>query len=315
MVDDTKDKTAEVTTDSGVTDAVDGQADESEVKPKRRRRRRKTAAEKKAEMEAAAAATEAGDQPDISSPDQQPAASAEKSTDCVDVPATTISEPVVAEDKPKRPRRSRKTAAEEKAEVEAAIAAALEGKTQPEDKPSDLLPAVQQERPLMVLSETKDASTPDEPEQKPKRRRRRKTVAEKRAELNAAAEAAKTEKSKEAPADQTPAEVDTKINDVANAPTPATGSNETPEEKPKRRRRRKTVAEKRAELNEAAAKKAAENATVPVAAQAVTTVPTEPEVVTEKPKRPRRKPAAKKSDTADVAEMPPETKVLPDSTE
>ena len=342
QVSDTQDEQPQVTAEaepaisvdtadaSDVPVTTDGEPVPSEEKPKRRRRRRKTAAEKKAEMEAAAAALETDDQA-ATAADEQHSATPEKNTsEGTAVTPVTDAATTSPEEKPKQPRRRRKTAEEEKAEVEAAIATALEGKNKTEDSPTELLPVVQQERPLMVLTETDNSeSASSTPEDKPKRRRRRKTVAEKRAELDAAASTKTNDQLPVVPTEQTPVATEEKTVVSTELPLQETGATIAPEEQPKRRRRRKTVAEKRAELD-AAAKIKAEEQPVPVEVSPEATVPTAlaetvaptaelstatGSSVEEKPKRPRRKPAAIKSDVSPDESPQQEANQLPDSSE
>jgi ribonuclease E len=212
-------------------------------KPKRKRRR-KTAAEKKAEMEAAAA-------DNVSEP--VAVESADDSTDTV-ASATDESpaeEPQATdlEAKPKRRRRRRKTAAEKKAEMEAAAASNAE---QPSNTPEPA--TVDDKAPETIIASTTEEKQPDDTaETKPKRRRRRKTVAEKRAEMNAAVQTSQ--------ADEPMAEMEAADPSKPHSEKEITPS-ATPQDQPKPRRRRKTAADKKAELEAEAAKSVQNNETV-----------------------------------------------------
>ncbi len=224
------DKPAEA---ADATVAMDSATDTPEEKPKRRRRRRKTAAEKKAEMEAAAA-EEATVSEQTSS--LLPVVQQERPLMVIEEAATTDNVTDTPEEKPKR-RRRRKTVAEKRAELNAAAAASA-ATTEPQkeaaaDKPSAAPETKTEDTPSVPAPE---ATTSKAPEEKPKPRRRRKTVAEKRAELNAAAAEKAAEEASSS--DDTPPATTEPAEPAAVTDNPATATNETVDEKPKRPRRK-----------------------------------------------------------------------------
>ncbi len=245
-----------------------------ESKPKRRRRR-KTAAEKRAEMEAATPTT----------PHHAPELIEEKAVDTISTSAEEEKQTTTTENKPKQ-RRGRKTAAEKKAEMEAAELL--------KDSATETVPTAQYEKSTEtdpnIVTETK----PEETVAKTKPRRRRKTVAEKRAEMEAA-EQLKDSATKTAPTAHYEQLPETDTHSVAETKPEETVA------KTKPRRRRKTVAEKRAEMEGEANQQATKVDVATVnrgddrtAPPTTPPPPKEDNIVVEKPKRPRRKAADKK---------------------
>jgi len=262
----------------------------------KKKRRRKTAAEKKAEMEAATAAN---------NPTTEELVVAETKVAEAHISTTETAPPVAVgraaapEDRPKRRRRRRKTAAEKRAEMEAAAAAT-------EDQPIETSAEqtkIPNEQTVELIVKDGEQSLPVE---KPKRRRRRKTAAEKKAEMEAAASATTEQTSLAAEEQGSNTQTQTQKNQGAAAPpvevTP-------PVAKPKRRH--KTAAEKKAEMEAAGTpvdlQPTGQNTTAePAPASSSSKEPASPAA---KVKRSPRKPAVKKdkiahTETTQIPEEP-----------